>query len=86
MGPELTAGDAPMSPAEVELHARRPLPLPMWPDDDGPYWDWAAYRQVIIPDPTREEIAQLEAYRNELVNRGYEVDLKIYPLPSPAPG
>ena len=33
---------------EVEIHVHWPLALALWPDDNGPYYDWTSYEQHVL--------------------------------------
>lgn len=63
-----------MTTTELEVHVMRPLPLPLWPDDDGPYWDESAYQQIVLTDPTLHELARLGRYLRHKRDAGYVIE------------
>ena len=58
----------------VEVHIMRPLPLSLWPDDDGPYWDEPAYRQIILDNPSAEQLAAIDATVERYRTAGYTIE------------
>lgn len=59
----------------LEGHAMKPLPISQWPDDDGPYFDEAAYGQVILEHPTPEEQAAFWHWIDRKRRAGYLVEV-----------
>ena len=63
-----------MTTTELEIHVMRPLPLSLWPDPEGPYWDWGAYQQIVLTNPTLHELARLGARLRQKREAGYVVE------------